>query len=95
MTENTRPEPAYRYHGLAIYALIMGVLSLLWLLFGLPWAILAILAILGGLRAKREIDSAPYKIEGRALATGAIVAGGVGLGTAMLVLLVVLTAPPA
>jgi len=93
LTETTPPAPAYRYNGLAIYALVMGILSPLWILFGLPWAIFAILAILAGLRAKREIDSAPHQMEGRSLAVSAIVAGGVGLGTAIFVLVVLLTAP--
>lgn len=94
MTDQTPPAPAYRYNGLAIYALVMGILSPLWILFGLPWAVFAILAILAGLRAKREIDADPHEMGGRSLAVGAIVAGGVGLGTAIFVLIVVLTAPP-
>lgn len=95
MTDETDSAPGYRYNGLAIYALIMGVLSPLWLLFGLPWAVFAILAILAGLRARREIDNAPQEIQGRSLATGAIVAGGIGLTSALFILLVLLTAPPA
>lgn len=94
MTDETDSAPGYRYNGLAIYALIMSLLSLLWLLFGLEWAIFSILGILAGLRAKNEIETAAQPMEGRGLAIGAIVAGGVGLGTAMLILLVVLTAPP-
>lgn len=93
MAEQPTPTSPYRYHGLAVYALVMGVLSPLWLVFGLPWAVFAILAIFAGLRAKREIDAAPYEIEGRSLAVSAIVAGGVGLGTALFILLVLLTAP--
>ena len=72
----------------------MGILSPLWILFGLPWAVFAILAILAGLRAKKEIDSAPNTMGGRSLAVGAIVAGGIGLGTAIFVLMVLLTTPP-
>ena len=95
MADQTPEEPAYRYNGLAIYALVMGVLSPLWLVFGLPWVLLALLAILAGRRARKEIDTAPYPIEGRSLATSAIVAGGVGLATAIFVIIVLLTAPPA
>ena len=91
MTDQT--PPVFRYNGLAIYALVTGILSPLWILFGLPWAVFAILAILSGIRAKKEIDSAPNTMEGRSLAVGAIIAGGVGLGTAIFVLIVVLTAP--
>jgi hypothetical protein len=93
VTEQPTPTPGYRYHGLAVYALVMGVLSPLWLVFGLPWAVFAVLAIFAGRRAKREIDEAPYEIEGRSLAVSAIVAGGVGLGTAIFILVVLLTAP--
>jgi hypothetical protein len=93
MPEETPPTPVYRYNGLAIFALVMGVLSPLWLVFGLPWAVFAILAIFAGLRAKREIDAAPYRIEGRSLAVAAIVAGGVGLGTAIFIVTVLLTVP--
>ncbi|MGZ8755331.1 MAG: hypothetical protein ACXW15_09095 [Acidimicrobiia bacterium] len=46
------------------------------------------------LRAKKEIDAATNEMEGRSLAVAAIVAGGVGLGTAIFVLIVLLTAPP-
>ena len=95
MADETTPTPVYRYNGLAIYALVMGVLSPLWLVFGLPWAVFAILAILAGLRAKREIDTAPYHMEGRSLAISAIVAGSVGLATALFILTVLLTVPPA
>ncbi len=93
MPEETTPTPVYRYNGLAILALVMGVLSPPWLVFGLPWAVFAILAILAGLRAKREIDTAPYQMEGRSLAVAAIVAGRVGLGTAVFVVTVLLTVP--
>jgi hypothetical protein len=93
VTEETTEAPAYRYNGLAIYALVMGILSPLWLVFGLPWAIFAVLAILAGRRAKKEIDIAPYEMEGRSLATGAIVAGGVGLATALFIVVVLLTVP--
>lgn len=89
-----QPPPVFRYNGLAIYALVTGILSPLWILFGLPWAVLAILAILAGIRAKKEIDADPNEMGGRSLAVGAIVAGGVGLGTAVFVLIVLLTAPP-
>jgi len=93
LSKETPDAPAYRYNGLAIYALVMGILSPLWLVFGLPWAIFAVLAILAGRRAKNEIDTAPYPMEGRSLATSAIVAGGVGLGTAIFIVVVLLTAP--
>jgi hypothetical protein len=95
VTEETDSPPGFRYNGLAIYALIMSLLSLLWLLFGLEWAVFSILGILAGLRAKKEIESAAQPMEGRGLAIGAIVAGGVGLTSALFILLVLLTAPPA
>ena len=94
MDEDANTQPAYRYNGLAIYALIMGVLSPLWIVFGLEWVTFGVLAVFAGLRARHEVDSAHGKIEGRSLATAAIIAGGFGLTTAVFILLVVLVTPP-
>ena len=95
MTDETTVPPAFRYSGLAIYSLVMGVLSLLWVLFGVAWATFGLLAILAGRRAKAEIDTASYEIEGRMLAVIAVVVGAVGLTTALFELFVVLLNPPA
>ncbi len=94
MSEESDAQSPFRYHGLAVYSLVMGLLSPLWLWLGLPFGILGLLAVLAGLRARKEIDVFPGDLEGRRLATVGIVSGGVGFATALFVLLVLLTSPP-
>lgn len=94
MTDNPAPPSDLRYSGLAVVSLVLGALSPLWYWFGLAWGLLGFMAVFAGRRAKKEIDLAPYQLEGRALATGGIVTGALGFSTAFLVLLVVVTAPP-
>jgi hypothetical protein len=95
MTELPSPPSELRYSGLAVVSLILGVLSPLWFLFGVAWGIFGLVAVFAGRRARKEIDLAPYKLQGRALAIGGIVTGAIGFTTAMFVLIVVATAPPA
>jgi len=95
MTDPPPPPSELRYSGLAVVSLILGLLSQLWLVFGLAWGILGLLAVFAGRRAKKEIDFAPYKLEGRALATGGIVTGAIGFTFAMSLLIILVTAPPA
>ena len=76
------PEQRPPIHGSAIGALVMGIL---WLC-----GIGSLVAILGGLKAKREIDATPGTYGGRGVAIGAIVIGGSGLaGTVVLGALVI------
>ncbi len=95
MTDEPSPPPELRYSGLAVLSLVLGVLSPLWLLFGVAWGIFGFLAILSGRRARKEIALAPYGLQGRGLALGGIVTGAIGFITALFVLIVVVTAPPA
>ncbi|MDH3261322.1 MAG: DUF4190 domain-containing protein [Acidimicrobiia bacterium] len=94
MTDQPSPQSDLRYSGLAVTSLILGVLSPLWLVFGLAWGIFGFLAVFAGRRARKEIDLAPYKLEGRALAIGGIVTGAIGFTTALFLLIIVLTSPP-
>jgi len=94
MTDLPSPPSELRYSGLAVVALILGVLSALWLVFGLAWGIFGFLAVFAGRRATKEIDLAPYKLEGRAWAVAGIVTGAIGFTTAMTLLIVIVTTPP-
>ena len=95
MSDLPSPPSEIRYSGLAVVSLILGVLSPLWFLFGVAWGVFGLLAFFAGRRAIHEINLAPYKLEGRGLATTGMIAGGIGFTTALFLLLVVATAPPA
>lgn len=70
---------------MAIASLVLGILWIYWL--G------SILALVFGYLAKAEIRRSPERIEGNGLATAGIVLGWVGIGTlVMMILLIVLAA---
>lgn len=94
MTNPTDPPIQVQYSGLAVVSLILGLLSLLWYVFGLAWGVLGFIAVLAGRRARTEIDRDPESFEGRRLATAAIVTGAAGFITSLLLLAVILTNPP-
>lgn len=95
MTNPTDSPPELRYSGLAVVSLILGLLSLLWYVFGLAWGVLGFIAVLAGRRARTEIDRDPKSFEGRRLATVAIVTGTAGFITSLFLLAVILLNPPA
>lgn len=94
MTDLPSPPPELRHSGLAVVALILGILSLLWWVFGVEWGIFGFMAVFAGRRAKKEISFSPYKLEGRALATGGIVTGALGFATATFLLILIVASPP-
>jgi hypothetical protein len=95
MTEPPATPTGLRYSGLAVVSLILGTLSLLWYLFGIAWGIFGFIAVLGGRRARKEIDLHPQELEGRGLALGGIVTGAAGFITSLILLVLILTSPPA
>lgn len=90
------PSPAYeasyappiqtvrRTSGMAIASLVLGILWIYWL--G------SILALVFGYLAKAEIRRSPERIEGNGLATAGIVLGWVGIGTLLMMILLIIIA---
>jgi len=93
MTDLPAAPAELRYSGLAVVSLILGGLSVLWLVFGVAWGIFGFIAVLAGRRARKEIDLSPWKLEGRALATVGIIVGAVGFATSAFLLIVITTNP--
>lgn len=79
-----RPLPTQRTNGLAIASLVLGILWLYW--------VGSILALVFGYGAKAQIDRSGGAEGGRGLAIAGIVLGWVGVGTLVLMLLVLAAA---
>lgn len=83
-TTMRRPLPTQRTNGLAIASLVLGILWLYW--------VGSILALVFGYAAKAQIDRSGGAEGGRGLAIAGIVLGWVGVGTLVLMLLVLAAA---
>jgi hypothetical protein len=85
-----QPPPPYGYQqpartsGMAVASLVLGLLFL--------WGVGSILAIIFGYQGRNEIDRSGGQITGRGMATAGLVLGWIGIGGAILLTILVVSA---